>query len=326
MDSEKTEKEMVIFNSSPDTDFLKENPTEFQTKEWFFTYHQQHNEPFASIFEGLKPLKALCEKYVFAEEHGSSGGTPHLQGAFRLHTKNRDSALRKFFKHGVTLRKLGNWKKAFAYCIKERNRIESSEAIPEIIDTIDVNDFYPWQKNIRDLFETKADNRSIYWVTGQQGVGKTCFIKWCVINVPGCLVLNGKPADMKNGIVEYRKTHYNPPRVILSNIGFDNCMSSINYTGYEDIKDMCFYSGKYEGGMVCGNSPHLMIFANERPDTENVKFKIVDLAKPTILDVFVPWGEKRKPGEEEWFLYVFRNTDEPGWKATDSNQKVFLFD
>ena len=34
----------------------------------------------------------------------------------------------------------------------------------------------------------------------------------------------------------------------------------------ESIKDMFFYSGKYEGGMVCGPNPHVMVFANEPPE------------------------------------------------------------
>lgn len=33
---------------------------------------------------------------------------------------------------------------------------------------------------------------------------------------------------------------------------------------------MCFYSGKYEGGMVVGNNPHLLVFANIEPDTKKM--------------------------------------------------------
>jgi len=33
---------------------------------------------------------------------------------------------------------------------------------------------------------------------------------------------------------------------------------------------MYFYSGKYEGGMICGNCPHVLIFANEPRDTSKL--------------------------------------------------------
>ena len=74
-------------------------------------------------------------------------------------------------------------------------------------------------------------------------------------------MLSGKAGDMKNGIVQYG----NIPKVVLINMprssgGF------ISYSGIEQIKDMFFFSGKYEGGMICGKCPHVVIFANEPPD------------------------------------------------------------
>ena len=59
----------------------------------------------------------------------------------------------------------------------------------------------------------------------------------------------------------------------------------ISYEALENIKDMYFYSGKYEGGCVNGNSPHIYIFANFPPDESKMtvdrhgkhRFRIVDL-------------------------------------------------
>ena len=34
----------------------------------------------------------------------------------------------------------------------------------------------------------------------------------------------------------------------------------------EAIKNGCFFSGKYESGMVRFNSPHILVFANEPPE------------------------------------------------------------
>lgn len=89
----------------------------------------------------------------------------------------------------------------------------------------------------------------------------------------GATILNGKPSDMKNGCVDYFNKNGYTPEIILSNIGFDKNLDYIHYSGYEDIKDMTFYSGKYEGGVIVGNNPHLIIFANGEPCTENNKFR-----------------------------------------------------
>ena len=44
----------------------------------------------------------------------------------------------------------------------------------------------------------------------------------------------------------------------------------VSYQALENIKDMVFYSGKYEGGVVCGNCPHVFVFAHVPPEYENM--------------------------------------------------------
>ena len=65
---------------------------------------------------------------------------------------------------------------------------------------------------------------------------------------------------MKNGVVEYQKTNSCLPEIVLLNIPRSFNSDYLYNTGVEEVKDMFFYSGKYEGGMVDGNSPHLIIF------------------------------------------------------------------
>ena len=47
-------------------------------------------------------------------------------------------------------------------------------------------------------------------------------------------------------------------------------MYKISYDGIEEIKDMMFYSGKYEGGMVVGKCPRFIVFANNPPIFEKM--------------------------------------------------------
>jgi len=81
---------------------------------------------------------------------------------------------------------------------------------------------------------------------------------------------------MKNGIVTYNDTNKCLPKIVLINVPRSS-LDFVSYTGLEEIKDMFFYSGKYEGGMVCGASPHVIIFANEEPDYNKMssdRFKV----------------------------------------------------
>ena len=80
----------------------------------------------------------------------------------------------------------------------------------------------------------------------------------------------GKGSDVKNGILDYYNNEGSTPRIIIYPVPRCWSASTLNYENLEVIKDMYFYSGKYEGGMICGNSPHLIVFANEPPDKERM--------------------------------------------------------
>lgn len=274
MESEIEQSEKIVSNNQT-TIFTEDDTKGFQAKKFFFTYHIKNDESFEQAFERLEPLKELCDKYIWGEEYGKSGNTPHIQGAFILKNKMRATTIQKnFFKNVAHLPKLKNWGMAFDYCQKEGNKIITNQKIKEPVNIIKDDMLYEWQLNLLNILNNPPDDRIIYWYYGEQGIGKTQFIKYCVIKL-GAIILNGKPSDMKNGIIEYEKKNGDLPKIILSNIGLDKDLERIHYSGYEDIKDMLFYSGKYEGGMVCGNNPHLIIFANGPPATKNKKFKVV---------------------------------------------------
>lgn len=269
--------EKIVSNNQLITIFTEEDTKGFQCKKWFFTYHIIGDEQFEDAFKRLEPLKALCDKYIWAEEYGKSGSTPHIQGAFILKAKMRATTLqREFFLNHAHLPKLKNWNLAFQYCMKEGNQFHTNQQIKSKLKILKEETLYIWQKNLIEYLKGEPDDRDILWYYGVQGCGKTQFIKYCVATM-GAIILNGKPCDMKNGIVEYEKKNGDYPKIIFSNIGYDVDMDGINYSGYEDIKDMCFYSGKYEGGMICGNNPHLVIFANYKPSTNNKKFKVTNI-------------------------------------------------
>jgi len=260
------------------TSVFTEDDKGFQSKKFFFTYHLQNGEQYEQAFINLEGLAGLCDKYIWSEEYGKSGETPHIQGAFILCCKMRATTLQKnFFVNGVSLMKLKNWGAAFKYCMKEGNKIYSSEKVPKQVKTISENELFNWQQELIELIKCVPHDRNILWYKGSQGCGKTSFMKYLVVHY-GAVILSGSPSNMKNGIIDYMKNNNGcTPEIIVSNIGWDKDLNYVHYSGYEDIKDMTFYSGKYEGGMVCGNPPHLIIFSNGVPETENVKFIVRDI-------------------------------------------------
>lgn len=132
-------------------------------------------------------------------------------------------------------------------------------------------DLYEWEKRICDKLDKIPNNRDIWVVVGKNGgEGKTTFQKWLCLNYPHCICLSGKASDMKHCIVEYKKTNKCVPKIILINVPRSN-IEFVSFTGIEEIKDMFFYSGKYEGGMINDRHPHVIIFCNEILDPEGDK-------------------------------------------------------
>ena len=105
----------------------------------------------------------------------------------------------------------------------------------------------------------------IYWYYETKGnVGKSTFCKYLCVKHKA-LILGGKASDMKYGIVKYMERHGDYPNLIVADIPRTN-RKFLSYQGLEEIKNACFFSGKYEADMVIGNNPHLIIFANFKPD------------------------------------------------------------
>lgn len=251
------------------TTIFTEEDNGFQAKKYFVTYHIKGDESFEQAFSRLDGLAQLCDKYIFGEEYGKTGNTPHIQGAFILKNKMRASTLQKhFFLNGVTLRKLKNWGCAFEYCQKEGNNIVTNCRLNKLkkLPCDNPNNLYGWQIDLENLINREPDDRAIYWFYSEKGnTGKTTFARY-LHRKYGFIALSGKATDMKHAIVEYQKTNMTTPHGIVINIPRSVDPGFISYTGFEEIKDMFFFSGKYEGGMVDGNPPHLIVFANEMPD------------------------------------------------------------
>lgn len=233
-------------------------------KKWCFTLNNYTAEEKA-IISSIVPDK--CTNVIIAEEIGESG-TPHLQGYVEFKIKCRPLKILPIDRIHWEKAK-GNIEQNYTYCSKEGKVFLTSGnyRLPKAVKILNDDELYGWQKDIISIIEQEPNDRTIYWFWSEEGcIGKTTFCKYLTVR-HGAICLHGKGADVRNGVCDYLKNQGRTPDIVLFPIPRSTNTDYLSYEALENIKDMYFYSGKYEGGMVCGNSPHLFVFANEEPDT-----------------------------------------------------------
>jgi len=241
--------------------------TEFQAKDYFFTYHIQLDESFEQAFNNLNKLIPLCKEYMFGEEHGKSGETPHIQGWFVLKSKSRRKTLEKYFKNGVSLFKLKCKKGATAYCMKEGNKLVTNVDIPEPLECM--TELREWQQECLDIYLSKPDHRSIHWFHGKKNMGKTEMVRYLAIHHKVPFSYGGSVSDVMNLAFNNMKG----ARAFLF------CLTKvkknkISYDALEQLKDGLISNNKYETGCFVINRPHVFVFSNEPPEDDEFEEKI----------------------------------------------------
>lgn len=232
-----------------------------QRKNHFFTWNNYTEEQIGGL---VAYFDKHATKYAFQEELAPTTGTPHLQGMVMFPKETRSTVFDPKSKAcWLALKKTDG-----VYQLKEESRKPGgrqwSKGLPKPIKLI--NPDRQWEIDILEIIKNEPDDRTIHWYWSKSGkVGKTCFCKYLTVK-KGAIILSGKSADMKNGVVDYYNSKGDYPELIIIPIPRSFNTDYLNYEGMEIIKDMLFYSGKYEGGMVAGNCPHLFVFANIPPD------------------------------------------------------------
>lgn len=254
----------VILNSPFPGKKLTQSPVR---KNHFFTYYYKDSSEFLSI---VVELKKFAYKGKIQGEICPSTGRGHFQGSIWCKTKHRDTEFKTL--KGAHFETLKDVDDVSNYCNKDdtwdgRWRDYWGFPEPKYVEDIDDEKLYDWERDILSTLKYyEPDKRSIYWYWEPDGCkGKTTFQKYLFSHFEGVVVLSGKASDMKNGIVNYETQNKCLPKIVLINIPRSS-LDFVSYTGLEEIKDMFFFSGKYEGGMICGASPFVFIFANEEPD------------------------------------------------------------
>ncbi len=236
---------------------------ECQRVHWFFTFNNYDRDDINII---LKVFDEICYMYAFQEEQGKEEGTKHLQGIISLKKRARwtEFGLQK----EIHWEKPRNVKDCYLYCTKLETRCgDVFVKNYEIPYTYRLKNFYDWQLDILKIIYAPPDDRSVHWFWSEKGgIGKSCFVKHLLCTEQAILCTKGKYSDICNLIYNARMT---TKRIVIFDLPRNNG-NSISYDAVESIKNGMISNTKYETGFTIFPPPHILIFANEPPDMENL--------------------------------------------------------
>lgn len=246
-------------------------------KHWCFTLNNYTADDISMLCSN-----SSIEKYVFQEEIGKEGKTPHLQGY--IHFKEKVRPMNIFDKtKNVHWEKTKNISASIGYCSKEDTRAgkiyTKGISIEEPLKLLTAEQLYKWQSDILSEISKEPDDRSINVVVdkiGNKGKTQLCKLLCAKYNA---LCVSGKSSDIKYAIVKYKEQKRIYPKIILIDVPRSH-LDYISYEAIEKVKDGLFFCGKYESTQVIMNSPHVYIFMNEQPDTNKMskdRWKITNL-------------------------------------------------
>ncbi len=104
-----------------------------------------------------------------------------------------------------------------------------------------------------------------------------------MVDQMGAIIVGGKASDAGYAIQQYIEKNGEGPKIVILDVPRTKSAEYISYESIENIKNGCFFSGKYEGGMVRFNKPHIIVFANEPPESSRMsadRWNITQLAPP----------------------------------------------
>lgn len=212
-------------------------------------------------------MKKWAKEYVFQIEICPVTQKPHIQGYCWLNKPQAFEYIRKNW--GLThIERANNIEACRNYCKKEETstgkRWTNIKAKRDILEGIILKD---WQLEILEIIQKEPDMRKVYWYYDIEGkIGKTTTARWLIRKTgrDDILLLGGKAGDMKYAAMKHVQQKKEIGVVIIDYVRSQE--QFISYQGIEEIKNGLFFNTKYETGMVDYDPPHMIIFANFRPD------------------------------------------------------------
>lgn len=270
----------------------EKKPRASAAKHWCFTLNNYTEDEY----NNLAPMFLLLNcRYIYGKEVGESG-TKHLQGFIESDKKFRPMEslgrlARSALTTGCRLTSIhweamrGTREQAIKYCMKEdRNPITNfnllDEFEPYIPDPLGGIVLSQWQVDILEMIENPyADRRHIHWYWSEKGgVGKSSLKYHILMNYKRACEAGGKGTDCKHLIAE-RKAKGQWTGIVIFDLPRER-EEHLSYEAIEQIKNGSFFSGKYESSNYLSVPPHVIVFANFKPDESKMsedRWKIFEI-------------------------------------------------
>jgi hypothetical protein len=252
-------------------------------KNWCFTLNNYTEKEYEDILRFFRSDSSNI--WIVGKETGDEG-TPHLQMFCSFAKKIRFTALKKLSTRMHVEPCRGSKADNMKYCAKEGD-YETNGRIPKELVKMTIDRMSGWQLKALEFFaedEDPLDGRDIWWIwepTGRRGKSQ---LATYLVDQKDWIILGGKAADMKYAVQQYCEVNgEGPPGIVI------DCPRSmveyLSFGGIEDIKNGCFFSGKYEGGTVRFNRPHVLIFANTEPELTKDGADVISLDRWKIREI-----------------------------------------
>lgn len=278
-----------------DTNDTRDCNTKIRSRAWCFTWNN-YSENDIKYLENL----FTEDKYIFGEEVGTLG-TKHLQGAVMFKNPRHFGGVKKILEK-CHIEKCISWMASIKYCSKEgktfsnlennlfskkENREEKTQRLLKelnmrLLSKYDNVIWKKWQRIVLNILTTKPDSRKIHWLWNKEGnIGKSFLCNYIDLKYDA-IICTGKSTDIFNQAYTWRMNNLEIDQIppCLIDIPKSESNHKVPYDAIEQLKNGSLYSGKYEGGKVKGESPHIFIFANYAPDISMLskdRWVIIDL-------------------------------------------------
>ncbi len=230
----------------------------------------------------LSNLVDLCKKqnwwYVIGKEVGTEG-TPHLQGY--IEHKKRGNCIRwdtvtKAVGTGIHNEKAkGSKEQNLAYCSKDGDFVTNIEILKTAKERILEQQYSgivwrDWQLRIINSLKEVPDSRTINWYWEPNGdVGKSYLCKYLALT-ENIVLVDGSEKDTFHQLAKWMDAHPEQwPDIVLVDTSRNN-FKYLHYSTLEKLKNGLMFSGKYEGAMLLTGWMHVVCFANEEPNKEEM--------------------------------------------------------
>ena len=265
-----------------------------QRIKWCFTI----NNWTKKCLEQIERLKDECKLLVYQFEIGDEKETPHVQGFCCVKTKKRMTEMSKILTRArfAPMLKKSSVKANVRYCSKEDTRIEGTIPFfkgckgympPREVKVLDPKVFYEWQKDLLWILSKEPDDRTIYWIKGGYGIGKSKFVKYLCMKEQA-LMIDGAERHILSQVGSSVKRGDDKDTYIYMCV---KGQYDAPFKALEKIKDGHFTMafGTKCNGEVFMNNPHVLVFSNEYPNEMNRHFhpdktKILEIENNRFLN------------------------------------------